>query len=86
MTGSLTEAQNRLPSLHDVHEAAALLGVPTMDEADRNAEAAVPLQQAAVLEKIADWARLSAKACPGVRWTRLQRAHRQVCVSRGDGR
>ena len=62
MGGSLDEARKRLPSLQDLEQAAALLNIPGLDEADRNAGAPAHLQQAALLARIADWAELSARA------------------------
>jgi hypothetical protein len=50
------------PSLRDLNEAAALLNIPGMDDADRNAGAPLHLQQAALLARIADWAGLCARA------------------------
>jgi len=57
----MTEAHRRLPSLQDLAEAAELLGVPGLDEADRNTGAPRHRQQATLLARIADWAGLSAK-------------------------
>lgn len=62
MGGSLTEAQKRLASLADLERAAALLNIPGLDDADRNTDAPPYLRQAALLERIADWAALSARA------------------------
>ncbi len=62
MGGSLTEAQKRLPSLGDLEQAAALLNIPGLDDADRNAGAPLYLRQAALLEVIASWAGLAARA------------------------
>jgi hypothetical protein len=39
MGGSLTEARKRLPSFDDLEQAAALLNVPGLDDADRNTAA-----------------------------------------------
>src|SRR5260370_38303825 len=36
MGGSLIEARKRLPSLRDLDQAAALLNIPGMDDAERN--------------------------------------------------
>jgi hypothetical protein len=58
----MTEARRRLPSLQDLNAAAALLGVPGLDDADRNVGAPVHRQQAALLGRIAEWAGVSATA------------------------
>jgi len=60
--GSLTEARKRLPSLSELEQAAALLNVPGLDDADRNTGASMSLRQAALLDTIANWAGLSARA------------------------
>jgi len=62
MGGSLTEARKRLPSLDDLEQAAALLNVPGLDDADRSTGAPPHRRQAALLARIADWAGLSARA------------------------
>jgi hypothetical protein len=62
MGGSLTEAQKRLPQLANLEQAAALLNIPGLDDADRNTGAPLYLRQAALLEMIANWAGLSARA------------------------
>lgn len=62
MSGSLTEAHKRLPSLADLNQAAGLLDIPGLDEAGRNAGASLHLQQAALLARIAQWAGLAARA------------------------
>ena len=62
MRGSLTEARKRLPSVHDMLQAAALLNIPGLDDAERNAGAPAHQQQATLLDRIADWASLSARA------------------------
>ncbi len=62
MGGSLTEARKRLPSLQDLDQAAALLSVPGLDDAERNTGAPQHYQQATLLAKIANWAALSARA------------------------
>ena len=62
MGGSLTEARKRLPSLPDLDQAAALLNIPGLDEAERNTGTARHRQQAAMLARIADWAGLAARA------------------------
>jgi hypothetical protein len=62
MSGSLTEAQKRLPSLADLNQVAGLLNIPGLDDAERNVGAPLHLQQAALLTRIADWAGLAARA------------------------
>jgi hypothetical protein len=62
MGGSLTEVRRRLPSLQNLEHAATLLNLTGLDEADRNIGVPPHLQQAALLDRIADWAALSAKA------------------------
>jgi hypothetical protein len=62
MTRSVIEARKSLPSLHDLDQAAGLLNMPGLDDADGNASAAPHLQQAALLARIADWAALAAQA------------------------
>lgn len=62
MGGSLIEARKRLPSLADLNQAAALLNIPGLDDAERNAGALAHRQQATLLAKIADWAGLAARA------------------------
>lgn len=61
MSGSLTEAQKRIPSLNDVEQAAALLNIPGLD-GGRNTGASLHVRQAALLDAIADWAALLAGA------------------------
>jgi hypothetical protein len=56
MGGSLTEARKRLPSLPDLNQAAALLNIPGLDDAERNTGAPAHHRQATLLAKIADWA------------------------------
>ena len=58
----MTEAGKRLPSLPDLNQAAALLNIPGLDDAERNTGAPVRQQQAALLARIADWAGLAARA------------------------
>jgi hypothetical protein len=62
MSGSLTEAHKRLPSLADLNQVAGLLNIPGLDDAERNAGAPLHLQQAALLARIADWAGLAERA------------------------
>jgi hypothetical protein len=62
MSGSLTEARKRLPSLADLNQVAGLMNIPGLDDAERNAGAPLHLQQAALLARIADWADLAARA------------------------
>jgi hypothetical protein len=59
--GSLIGAQRRLPSLQNLEQAATLLNIPAMDDADRNTGAPLHRQQAALLARIADWAGLCAR-------------------------
>jgi hypothetical protein len=56
MDRSLIEARKRLPSLPDLDQAAVLLNIPGLDEAERNTGAALHYRQAALLARIADWA------------------------------
>lgn len=62
MGGSVIEARKRLPSLTDLDQAAALLNIPGLDDAERNTGAPPHRQQAVLLAKIADWAGLAAQA------------------------
>ncbi len=66
MGGSLIEARKHLPSLADLNQAAALLNIPGLDEAERNTGAPAHRQQATLLAKIADWAGLAARAAPEI--------------------
>ena len=63
MTNDLTDARNRLIPLHRLHQVAALLNMPHLDEtAAHNDDAPQTKQQAALYADIAAWAQLSAQA------------------------
>ena len=62
MSRSVIEARKRLPSLSDMDQAARLLNIPGLDDAERNTGAPPHLQQAALLARIADWAALAAQS------------------------
>ena len=63
MTNDLTDARNRLIPPRQLHQVAALLNMPHLDEtATHNDDAPHTKQQAALYADIADWARLSAQA------------------------
>ncbi|GAA3648095.1 hypothetical protein GCM10022224_008530 [Nonomuraea antimicrobica] len=62
MTNDLTDAQNRLVSLRQLHQVAALLNMPYPGETVTHDDSPQSRQQAALYAGIADWARLSAQA------------------------
>ena len=79
MGGSLDEARRRLPSLQDLEQAAALLKIPGLDEADRNAAVpgAPPAGGAAGPDRRLGRG-LCARAGPGARRPLLRRCTRAV--------